>query len=172
MRIGMIGTGNVGATLERRGAAGGHEIWFGTRDPESSRIRSLLEEIGPKARATSSAEAAGSADVVVLATPWNVTEEVVRSLGDLAGKVVMDCTNPLKPDLSGLALGHTTSAAEHVAGWAAGAKVVKAFNTTGSDNMADPDYSGQPLTMFLCGDDEESKRLVSGNSGTDCVPDT
>ena len=84
----------------------------------------------------------------------------MRAAGNLQGKIVIDCTNPLKPDLSGLEIGFTTSAAERVAQWAKGAKVCKAFNTTGSNNMADPIINGIRTVMFVCGDDATAKATV------------
>jgi 8-hydroxy-5-deazaflavin:NADPH oxidoreductase len=74
--------------------------------------------------------------------------------------VVVDCTNPLREDVSGLALGYTTSGAEQVAEWAKGAKVFKAFNQTGFNNMADPTFDGQRAVMFVCGDDDAQKPTV------------
>ena len=74
---------------------------------------------------------------------------------------MIDATNPLRPDLSGLVLGHNTSAGEEVARWAEGAKVVKAFNTTGAQNMANPKFGGQRASMFICGDDAAAKKAVA-----------
>jgi predicted dinucleotide-binding enzyme len=74
---------------------------------------------------------------------------------------VVDCTNPIAPDLKGLTIGTTTSAGEQVAQWARGAMVVKAFNTSGSGNMANPLYESQPVTMFICGDDDGAKERVA-----------
>ena len=101
--------------------------------------------------------AAAGAEVVVLATPWGATQDAVTSAGGLAGKVVFDCTNPLAPNLSGLTHGFDTSAAEQIASWAPQARVVKVFNTTGANNMADPDFHGVAATMFYCGDDKDAK---------------
>ncbi|HEY1379851.1 MAG TPA: NAD(P)-binding domain-containing protein, partial [Gemmataceae bacterium] len=138
MKIGIIGAGNVGGTLGRGWAKHGHDVFFGVRRPDDEKTRQLVAAVGPRARAGTVAEAAAFGEVVVLATPWPATEAAVRSAGDLAGKAVIDCTNPLKPDFSGLALGFSTSGAEQVARWAAGARVVMAFNTTGFNVMADP----------------------------------
>jgi predicted dinucleotide-binding enzyme len=99
--------------------------------------------------------------VVVLATPWAVVRDAIAVAGDLRGKVVVDCTNPIAENSSGLTVGTTTSAGEQVAQWAAGARVVKAFNTTGSSNMANPEYDEGRATMFICGDDPEAKETVS-----------
>jgi len=99
----------------------------------------------------------------VLATPWNATEAALQSAGDLRGKILIDCTNPLKltPGVGlELALGFTDSGAETVARWAAGARVVKAFNTYGWENFADaryPNAAGLKPVMFLAGDDPEAK---------------
>jgi predicted dinucleotide-binding enzyme len=83
-----------------------------------------------------------------------------KAAGNLADKVVIDCTNPLKPDFSGLTIGHTTSGAEQVAEWAKGAKVFKAFNQTGFNNMANPVFDGQRAVIFVCGDDAAQKPTV------------
>ena len=84
----------------------------------------------------------------------------------MQGKIVLDCTNPLKPDMSGLEVGLSTSGAEQVAGLAAGAKVVKIFNATGFNNMANPRYANEAATMFYCGDDARAK-AVAGQLAAD-----
>jgi 8-hydroxy-5-deazaflavin:NADPH oxidoreductase len=159
MRIGIIGAGNVGSALGRGWVRAGHEVTFGVRDPAAPKVRTLVAETG--AKAASVAEAAASGEVVVFATPWEATEDAVRGAGDLAGKVVFDCTNPLAPQLAGLTHGFDTSAAEMVAAWAPGARVVKVFNTTGANNMANPDFGGIAATMFYCGDDAEAKAVAA-----------
>ena len=156
MRIGIIGSGNVGGTLGRRWAENGHEIMFGSRDPSSKKVRSLLEQINGKAKAGTLRDAAAYGEILVLATPWPATERTLGDLGDLSGKIIFDCTNPLKPDFS-LDVGYSTSGAEQVASWADGARIVKVFNTTGYGNMADPSYDGQKATMFFAGDDHVAK---------------
>lgn len=157
MKIAIIGAGNVGGTLGKAWAKKGHEVFYGVQQPGDDKTNALLRETGPTARAGLPAEAAAKAEVVVFATPWKATEAAVRSAGNLSGKVLIDCTNPLKLDLSGLEVGHTTSGAEIVAGWAVGARVVKAFNTTGFNIMADPVVGGVRTVMFVCGDDEAAK---------------
>jgi 8-hydroxy-5-deazaflavin:NADPH oxidoreductase len=89
----------------------------------------------------------------VLCTPWQATEEAVKSCGDLTGKVLIDCTNPLTPDFTALEIGHTTSGGEQVAGWASGARVCKAMNQIGAPMMDNPELPSVPV-MFICGDDE------------------
>lgn len=161
MKIAIIGAGNVGGALGKGWAAKGHSIFFGVPDPKSEKARALVNSIGGGVRAGSVAEAAASAEAIVLATPWPAAEAAIRAAGNLAGKILMDCTNPLAPDLSGLVIGHTTSAGEEVARWARGARVVKAFNTTGAGNMANARYDSQRPTMCVCGDDAEAKTAVA-----------
>lgn len=160
MEIAIIGAGNVGSALGKGWAAKGHSIVYGVRDPDAPKLRDVLSASDEKARAASVAEAASSAPVVVLATPWSAVEDALSAAGDLSGKILVDATNPLRPGLDGLAVGPGTSAAEQIAQRADGASVVKAFNTTGSGNMEDPLYHGEPITMFICGDSEDAKRTV------------
>jgi 8-hydroxy-5-deazaflavin:NADPH oxidoreductase len=161
MKIGIIGSGNVGGALGKGWAKKGHSVVFGVRDPSDPKLQSLLKQAGPNARAASVPEAAAFGDVVVFATPWNAAQDAIRSVGDLKGKVVFDCINPLKADLSGLDVGPDTSAAEQVAKWASGAKVVKVFNTTGSNNMENSRYAEGAPAMFYCGDDAGAKKLAA-----------
>ncbi|HWA81150.1 MAG TPA: NADPH-dependent F420 reductase [Acetobacteraceae bacterium] len=160
MKIAIIGAGNVGAALGRLWAAKGREITFGVRDPRSAKAADVVRSAGPQARATSVADAASSADIIVLATPWSAAEEVIRSAGDLSGKILIDCINPLLPDLSGLLLGTDTSAGEQVAKWAKGARVVKAFNTTGAGNFSAPRFGSENASMFIAGEDKTAKAVV------------
>ncbi len=160
MKIAIIGAGNVGGTLGRGWAKKGHDIFFGVRHPQEDKSRKLLQSIGPNAQAGTVSDAAAFGEIVVLATPWPATEAAVNEAGDLTDKVVIDCTNPLKPDISGLAFGYNTSAAEQVAHWAKGAKVFKAFNTTGYNIMANPVINGTRTVMFVCGDDAATKPKV------------
>jgi predicted dinucleotide-binding enzyme len=158
MNLGIIGSGNVGGTLGTRWAQAGHQVTFASRKPDSKEMRDLVADAGPTARAAGVKDAA-KAEVIVLATPWPATEEIVRSAGDLSGKVVIDVTNPLLT-LDGLALGTTTSGGEQVAQWAGGASVVKAFNTVGNNIMADSNFGEDRLTLLYCGDDAAAKKTV------------
>lgn len=161
MNIAIFGAGNVGGALGKGWAAKGHSIFYGVPDPQSEKMRALLNSIGKNARAGSVHDAAEKAEVVVLATPWPATRDAVLAAGKLAGKIVIDCTNPLEPDLSGLSIGHNTSAAEQVAQWATGARVVKGFNTTGAGNMANTHYGNNEITMCIAGDDATAKSTVT-----------
>ncbi len=99
--------------------------------------------------------------MVVLCTPWQATQQAVQGCGDLSGKVLIDCTNPLTPDISGLEVGHVTSGAEQVAAWARGARVCKAMNQIGAGMMDGPQLPGKPV-MFVCGDDDQAKSVATG----------
>ena len=163
MNLAIIGAGSVGGTLGTAWAQkAGHEIFFGVRNPQSDKVQALVRSLGGKARAGTAAEAAASADVIVLATPWNGAEATIRSLGDVSGKIILDATNPLAmgPDGLGLEIGHDTSAGEKVQGWAKGASVFKTLNTTGYGNMADPVVGGVKSVMFVAGDDAAAKPKV------------
>jgi predicted dinucleotide-binding enzyme len=159
MKIGIIGSGNVGGTLGTRWAQSGHQVTFASRKPQSPEMQQLLAKAGPNARAGSVADAT-PADVLLLATPWPNTEEALRSAGDLSGKILIDATNPLL-NLDVLDVGTTTSAGEKVAQWARGARVVKAFNTVGNNIMADPAFDGRRPVLFYCGDDPAAKQTVA-----------
>ena len=163
MKIAIIGAGNVGGALGANWAKKGHDIVFGARDPKSEKTQALLKNIGAKAHAATVAEAAASADVIVLSTPWPATEAAVRSMGDLKGKIVLDATNPLTrgPDGIALEIGHAISGGEKVQGWAAGASVFKTLNTTGFGNMANPEFKGVKSVMFVAGDDAANKPKVT-----------
>lgn len=163
MKIAIIGTGSVGNALGRGFAKAGHEVVFGVRDTAKPEVGKLVEETG--ARAASVAEAVSGAEVVVLAMPWGAAQDVIRSAGGLDGQIVFDCLNPLKPDLSGLDTGSARSAAEQVAAWAPGARVVKVFNTTGAGNMADPHYGDDRATMLYCSDDAGAKEVAAKLAG-------
>src|SRR5262245_25442850 len=165
MQIAVLGAGNVGGTLGRRWAQAENDVTFGVRNPAEAKVQALVHEIGPNAKVASVAEAASRAAIVVLTVPWESAKDALLAAGNLKGKIVVDATNPLimTPEglQEGLVIGHTTSAAEQIAHWAVGAHVVKAFNTTGWQNMTDPLYGAQHLTMLLCGDHAESKTVVA-----------
>ena len=173
MKIAILGAGSVGGTLGRRLAAAGHQVTFGVPSPGDAKHRELVASIDGAAVATV-AEAARSAEAVVLATPWGATQAALRDAGDLSGRIVVDCTNPLQFEAGALSLsaGFDTSGAEQVAGWAPGAHVVKCFNQTGFGNMARPAYGAARSVMFVCGDhaaSRESVRDLAEQVGFDAV---
>ena len=161
MKIAVIGMGNVGGTLGTRWASMDHDVIFGVREPTSPKVKSLLKLSENRALAASVPDAVSASDVIVLATPWDAVRDAIAVAGDLRGKIVIDCTNPIAAGANGLSVGLTVSAGEQVAEWARGARVVKAFNCTGANNMSNPKYPEGKATMFICGDDSEAKEAVS-----------
>lgn len=166
MQIGILGSGVVGQSLGRGFAARGDEVIIGTREGGGDKLREWAAGIGGRGRAGTFAEAAAFGELAVLATRWEGTENALRlaGAGNLAGKVVIDVTNPL--DFSSgaprLALGHGDSGGEQVQRWLPDARVVKAFNIITAAEMVNPDFPCGPPTMFICGDDEGAKQTVAG----------
>jgi len=161
MKIAVIGSGNVGGTLGKGWAKKGHDVTFGVRNTSEAKVKQLLAASDGKARAAAVKDAATGAEVIALTVPWDAAQDAVKNAGNLRDKIVLDCTNPLKPDLSGLTHGYDTSGAEQIAKWAAGARVVKIFNTTGFGNMANPVYPEGPSMMLYCGDDAAAKSTAA-----------
>ena len=159
--IGVIGTGRVGGALGPRFADLGYTVVYGSRDPRSDKVQQLVARSGDGASAASQREAAQQADIILLAVPWGAAEQVVKSLGDLDGKIIMDAVNPLQRADDGLLeMGVDTSAGQLVQSWAPGVRVVKTFNNINFMVMADPTVAGGPVTVPLAGDDVEAKSLV------------
>jgi predicted dinucleotide-binding enzyme len=157
MQLGIIGAGNVGKALAAGWLRSGHSITFGVRDPASA------GDEPASAAYASVGEAAARADVVVLATPWQAVQDALGAAGDLAGKVLIDCTNPLRMGVDGLELevGHTTSGGERVAALARGASVFKTLNQTGFENMQEArSFAPLPAVMYVAGDDTARKPQV------------
>lgn len=155
MKIAIIGAGKVGTTLGKRWSQCGHAIVYGVQDPADSKHQPLQQH----AKIASSPEAAESADVVVLAVHWSSAQSAVKEIAEaLTGKILIDCTNPVKQDLSGVSIGHTTSASEQIQSWAPNCTVVKAFNQMGFNIMADPLLEDRKALLFLAGD------IASANS--------
>jgi hypothetical protein len=161
MNITICGSGNVGRALAGGWKKSGHSVTFAARDANNAKTAELKQEGFAVA---AQADAAKSADVIVLATPWDATAATIKALGSLTGKIVVDATNPLTAKLE-LALGFSDSAGETVARLAGGAKVVKAFNTTGANNMANSKYAAGKLMMAVAGDDADAKKTVMGLAG-------
>jgi predicted dinucleotide-binding enzyme len=160
MKIAIIGAGNVGAVLGKAWSAKGHDVVYAASSPDSPRVRAAVGASGPKARSDTVANAAKSADVIVLAVPASEAEKIVKPL-PLEGKVLLDATNPLNADFSGLTVGYNDSAGERLSRAARGARVVKIFNSTGAGNMGNPIYQDGTATMFYAGDDAEAKQIAA-----------
>jgi predicted dinucleotide-binding enzyme len=158
MKISILGAGNVGMALARALVRAGQPVTIGVPDP--ARHAEAVATLGPQATLVGSDEAVERGELVILAVPYPAALAIAQSRADWQGRVLVDATNPLAPDLAGLSLGTTTSGAEQVAERARGAHVVKAFNTTGAENMADSRYAqGQPM-MPVAGDDAAARQQV------------
>lgn len=158
----------MGGALGRGWLAREHEVTYGVRNPDGEKEQALARagaSLAPPAEAVQSAEA------VVLATPWGAVKDILSTLGDLGGRPLLDATNPIGPGLSS-AVDDDTSGGELVQEWATSAAVVKIFNTTGAENMANPTYGDDALTMFYCGDDDgacETAHQLAADLGFDPV---
>ena len=166
MKIGVLGTGDVGRTLGKGLAAVGHDVKMGSRDAKNEKLKAWVSETGSKASGGTFAEAAAFGEVILLATLWDGTENAIQQANpkNFANKVVLDATNPLvfKPNSPpALALGHTDSGGEQVQRWLPNARVVKVFNTVGSAHMVNPSFPGGPPDMFIGGNDEGAKKVVT-----------
>jgi hypothetical protein len=154
MEIAIIGTGSVGSTLGRGWAAEGHNVVYGSRNPASEGVQSLVTDIGERARATTPAEAAAAGEVVLLAVPGTESVTVAETIaGGAAGKPLLDATNSMERTDEALARRVATAAPE--------ARVVKAFNTIGTDGMRSPEFQDGKATMFLAGDDADAKTVAA-----------
>ena len=160
--IAIIGSGSVAGALGPEFAALGHEIVYGSRDPSRDKVKDLVVRTGDDSSATTPLEAVFRADIVVLAVPGMVVEEVTKGLGDLSGKIIIDPTNALKDGPDGtLMMAVETSNAEIIQAAAPNAYVVKAFNTLNWRTMVDPASSGGPVSIPLVGDNDKAKAKVA-----------
>ena len=158
MKITIIGAGKVGTALGSGWSKVGHQITYGVPDEDKAKE---LKAAQPDVIIAANAEAARYADIVVFSTPWNTTEAAIRDCGSLAGKIVIDVTNPLKTDFTGLDRGFNTSGGEQVAQWAIGAQVFKTMNQIGYKLMDHPTLKGgaKPV-MFVAGDGPGKSKVL------------
>lgn len=166
MRVGILGSGDVGRQLGRGFAELGHEVKLGTRHPDAPLLKEWLAEVGPKTSVGTFAQAAEFGEVVAIATLGSAAGQAIdlAGPGHFKGKTVVDVTNPLvfhenlPPELF---VGTTDSLGEQVQRWLPEAKVVKAFNTVGNTMFFRPNLVGGPPDMFIAGNDAEAKRRVT-----------
>lgn len=136
MNVGVIGSGNIGGALARAWVKAGHRVLVGGRDPKT--LRDVAEQ----------------ADVIALAVPFGALDSVLTELGELNGKIVVDCTNPMKDKPA------EGSAAERIAKLRPAARVVKSFNTQGFEVLENPVVAGEKASNFYCGNDADAKATV------------
>ena len=160
--IAVIGTGDVGGALGPEFAASGHSVIYGSRNPSSEKVVALVEKTGHGAKSMKPRDAAGEAEIIVLAVPGMLVEEIVTGLGDLSGKIIIDPTNPLvRRDDGKLGILADRSNAEIIQAAAPDAYVVKAFSTLGWRTMVDPESTGGPVSIPLVGNSSEAKSKVA-----------
>lgn len=163
VKVGVLGSGDVGKVLAGGFIKLGHDVKIGSRDPE--KLREWAEKAGEHASTGTFEETARFGDVIVLATHGGGAENALKLAGpdNFAGKVVIDATNPLEFSTGApkLFVGFDDSLGERVQRWLPKARVVKAFNTVGNAHMINPDFPGGPPDMFLCGNDDDAKKIVT-----------
>ena len=163
VKVGILGSGDVGKSFARAFGALGHEVVIGSRSPE--KLSDFVGGEGDRVTSGTFEEATRSGDLLVLATHGMATEEALTMAGksNFDHKVVIDATNPL--EFSGgatrLAIGHTDSLGEQIQRSIPNARVVKAFNTVGNPLFFKPELPGGPPDMFIGGNDADAKKLVS-----------
>lgn len=166
MKVGILGTGDVGKAIAKGLLALGHEVMIGARSATSEKAAAVAQELGAGASTGSFADAARFGEAVVLATLGSVNDQVIAATGaaNLAGKVLLDTTNPLdfsKGFPPSLLVPAEGSGGQQIQALAPAAKVVKVFNTVGNALMFRPELPGGAPSMFLCGDDEGAKAAVA-----------
>jgi len=161
MKLGVIGSGNIGKGIGSWAAKVGYEVTFSAKNDAGA--KAAAQEAGHGAKAASVRGAVETADLVLLAIPYGAAKEVLTEIRPLLrGKTVIDATNALSADFSSLTLGFTTSAAEEIAKLVSDAHVVKAFNTVFAQTYAsqDPKIQGKAISIFVAGDNKEAKEKV------------
>lgn len=167
MKIGVLGTGDVGKVLAAGFKNVGHDVTIGTRDPASGKLTDWLARAGQGVEVASFARAAAFGEIIVFAVGWTHAEAVIELArrANFDGKVVLDLSNPLAFEREGqppvLSVGHDDSAGEQLQRWLHAARVVKWFNIVGNLHMVNPDFGGDNPDMFICGNDASAKATAS-----------
>jgi predicted dinucleotide-binding enzyme len=152
MRIAIMGAGNVGGGLGAAFAAVGHQVVFGVRDPESEKTKTAIAA-SPGAKATGFAEALDGADVIAFALRWDAAAAAIAGLPSLASRIVIDAMNRFDGDPN-------RSTTQDLADLLPGAKLAKAFNSIGFENLTTARDRRTPAAMFVAGDDPDAKRVA------------
>lgn len=159
MKIGIIGSGNIGGTVGNLWAKAGHEVLFSSRNPE--KLSSLIAEAGSNAKAGTVAEAVADADVILVAIYYDTIDDAIAASNDWEGKIVIDATNPY---------GRASGQIQRLPGVSSGLEfaqklpqthMVKAYNTLASTMLASDAYRADPDVLFYCGNDPSAKKTVA-----------
>ncbi|MCP6758378.1 MAG: NAD(P)-binding domain-containing protein [Fischerella sp. CENA71] len=167
MKIGVVGSGNMGGGLGKIWAKAGHQVIF-SYSRDEKKLRQLAASVGDNAKAGTPEEAVYQSDVVMLAVWVPSLEEVIRATGSLDGKIIITCVSGLQPDFTGQKIGIATdlktSVAEIIQQFAPKAKVVEAFNITFAEVIGSNSrqFGSDRPSIFYCGDDAEAKKVVAG----------
>lgn len=159
--IAIIGTGNVATALGPEFAAQGHTIIYGSRQPDSDKAQELAAQTGRGATVSTPFAAADKADIVVLAVPGMLAGEIVKGLGALSGKIIIDPTNPMERRAMTFHHGVENSNAEIIQSLVPDARVVKAFNTLSWKTMINPEEADGPVSVPLAGNNGGAKEFVA-----------
>jgi 8-hydroxy-5-deazaflavin:NADPH oxidoreductase len=161
MNIGIIGTGNMGSSLGTLWSKNGHRIMFSySRDP--AKLEKVAQAIGNNTTVGTPPETVAFADVVVLSVPYGAVEDALKACGSLEGKILFSIVNALLPDMSGMAVGSNTSAAEEIAKLAHDANVVEALPVFAEIlNSESRRFQDQQATVFYTGDNVQAKQVVA-----------
>lgn len=161
MKIGIIGSGNMGSALGKLWAQQGHQVMF-SYSRDRTKLEAIVAEVGANAQIGTPAEATDFGDVILFVVPWKAVNDALAQAGSLSGKVVISCVNPLKADLSGLEVGTSTSGAEEIAKLIPDAKVVEVlFPFAEILQSASLQFGTEIATQFYCGDDADAKAIVA-----------
>src|SRR2546427_8509000 len=163
MRIGILGSGLMGAKLGTIWARAGHEVVFSYARSEQ-KLKKLAREAQGNARAGTPAEAAREADALLLAVHWSRVDDVLKQAGDVSGKTIVSCSLPMNADDTDLAIAHTSSGSETLAKKIPKARIVSAFNTVPSEVLFGVFAARRKATkpsLVYCGDDAKSKKIAA-----------
>lgn len=164
MRIGILGSGLMGAKLGTLFARAGHEVVF-SYARSRKKLEGLARDAGGNARAGTPREAAQNADAVLLAVHWSRIDDVLNQAGDVSGKAIVSCSLPMNAEDTELVVAHTSSGAEELARKLPGAQVVSAFNTVPSEvlfSVMEARGHGPQPSLVYCGDHQRAKDVAAG----------
>lgn len=162
-RIGILGSGLMGAKLGTIFARAGHDVVF-SYSRDRKKLEDLAREAGKHSRAGTPSEAAQRSDVLLLAVHWSRVDDVLAQAGDLSSKVVVTCSLPMNDDDSALVIGHTSSGAEQLARKLPNAAVVSAFGTVPSEVLFavfEARHAGPRPSLVYAGDDDRAKAVAA-----------
>jgi 8-hydroxy-5-deazaflavin:NADPH oxidoreductase len=151
--VAIIGAGNVGGALAKQFAKARHKVFLGVRDIEGEKVKALVSD---QITAHSIADAVKKAEVIVVAIPAAATVDFAKEVGDLSDKIVIDATNSVRTKPEGYNNGF-----EAISDLCNTKDIVKCFNTTGAENMANPNFSNEKADMFVAGDSEKAKEVAT-----------